>query len=138
MKQEPELSRDIAKLSDTMKKVVEDILEEIRTYTITINGKEVVMSIFVNETIRTKERQKWLYEHRRSKTMKSKHLLGNACDIVVKENGYITYEIEKKPHVKDLYIKMGKTAQAIGKKHGVNITSGAIDWGWDYAHIEIS
>lgn len=77
---------------------------------------------FVNEGLRTKERQKELVASGASKTMRSKHLTGHAVDLVpVPVNGQIPWKDDKK--FKAIGDAMFKAAKELNVK---------IRWGKDW------
>jgi peptidoglycan L-alanyl-D-glutamate endopeptidase CwlK len=54
--------------------------------------KSKELSVFVFETTRTAARQKMLVEQGKSKTLKSKHITGDAVDIVFLVNGQPSWD----------------------------------------------
>lgn len=81
------------------------------------------LNIFVFETTRTKERQALLVKKGFSKTMKSKHIEGLACDFVAKKNGKWSWEISDR-EVLRTYQRFGELA----RKHGLT-------WGGDWKNF---
>ena len=71
------------------------------------------------EGLRTKERQEQLYKTGKSKTLKSKHLVGKAIDILGCKEQY--------DNTKDIYILIGLFI-AVAKQLNINIRVGAL---WD-------
>ena len=69
--------RDIEQLDPRFKQIVYDLVKDLEYHRIPIKPFE---------TKRTLERQKKLYKDGASKTLKSKHLEGLACDFVVVDN----------------------------------------------------
>jgi peptidoglycan L-alanyl-D-glutamate endopeptidase CwlK len=70
--------------------------------------------------LRTKEEQKVLVATGKSRTMKSKHLTGDAVDIAVLVNGQVTWDLKYYKEVATHVKKMAKTL-------GIRITWGG-DW----------
>ena len=92
-------ARSISNLSDVNQKlktlanlVASTIDDELPGYT-----------FIVTEGLRTKERQKELFDKKLSRTMNSKHLTGNAIDIAVVKNGSITWNFAEYKKVADLF-----------------------------------
>lgn len=81
----------------------------------------------VFETIRTPQRQELLFKSKKSKTMKSWHLSGQAVDFV--------YFIDNKWNWDDInkYIKF---ADMVKEKFNEKLIWGG-DWGWDMPHWEL-
>lgn len=66
----------------------------------------------ITEGLRTKARQEYLVKTGKSKTMKSKHLTGEAFDFVAKPNGKVSWELK---HYKDVVEQAFKpAARALG------------------------
>jgi len=72
------ICRDINKLKEPFKSCIIELLADI---------KEQELPFEVFETVRTVARQRHLYNKKRTRTMRSRHITGNACDIVHKPNG---------------------------------------------------
>lgn len=70
--------------------------------------------------LRTKEEQKVLVATGKSRTMKSKHLTGDAVDIAVLVNGEVSWELKYYKEVATHVKKMAKTL-------GIRVTWGG-DW----------
>jgi peptidoglycan L-alanyl-D-glutamate endopeptidase CwlK len=70
--------------------------------------------------LRTKEQQKVLVATGKSRTMKSRHLTGDAVDIAVLVNGEVTWDLKYYKEVATHVKKMAKTL-------GIRITWGG-DW----------
>lgn len=70
--------------------------------------------------LRTKEQQKVLVATGKSRTMKSKHLTGDAVDIAVLFNGEVSWELKYYKEVATHVKKMAKTL-------GIRVTWGG-DW----------
>ena len=81
------------------------------------------------ETLRTKERQKELFDNGKSKTMSSKHLIGKAIDIA-------PYPIDW--NNTDRFIELSKIIKEQANKLNINIVWGG-DWKSfvDMPHYEI-
>lgn len=121
---------DINKLDANFKKMVFDL--------ILINGKNNILPFKIIETIRTKDRQEYLFNvAHTTKTMHSKHLEGKAIDIAIIKEKKLNWDIEHDDIVKECYIYYAQKAKEIGKKFNIKITAGAVDWGWDYGHIQM-
>lgn len=75
---------------------------------------------FVTEGLRTKERQAALVKAGKSRTMRSKHLTGNAVDIVVLKNGVVTWDFAE-------YRELADLIKAEAERQGVKLTWGG-DW----------
>ena len=74
----------------------------------------------VIEGIRSKERQKKLFESGDSKTMRSRHLTGHAVDLAAWVDGKIDWHWE-------YYEKIAEAIKAAGKELGI-----AVEWGGDW------
>lgn len=74
----------------------------------------------VIEGIRSKERQKKLFESGASKTMNSRHLTGHAVDLAAWVDGKIDWHWE-------YYEKIADAIKAAGKELGI-----AVEWGGDW------
>lgn len=74
----------------------------------------------ITEGIRTPERQKQLYDEGKSKTLKSKHLIGKAVDIAILVDGNITWD-------KKYYQEVAEHIKKVAKKLGVDIR-----WGGEF------
>ena len=74
----------------------------------------------VSEGVRSLERQKLLYEQKKSKTMKSYHLVGKAVDVFAVVSGEVSW---KAIYYHEIAIAM----KAAAKKLGYTIT-----WGGDF------
>jgi peptidoglycan L-alanyl-D-glutamate endopeptidase CwlK len=79
-----------------------------------------VMDFIVTEGVRTVERQKQLVAAGASRTMKSRHLTGDAVDLAVKVNGEVRWDWP-------LYEKLGKLLKDTAQELGIKITWGG-DW----------
>ena len=83
----------------------------------------------VTEGVRTAERQRELYAHKKTKTLKSLHLVGRAVDIVPLVNGKPSWQWKH-------YTPLIKTAKQVGAQLGLRLEFG-YDWGWDAPHIGV-
>ena len=81
--------------------------------------------------LRTLERQKELMAAGLSKTLKSKHLTGEAVDLYpLTNNGkYIAV---------DRYNELAKIVKAQAKRLGIQIYWGFDLWGWDKVHYQLT
>ncbi len=81
--------------------------------------------------LRTLEEQKILLSKGKSKTMRSYHLVGRAVD-------FIPY-ISGKNRDNDLsaFAAVAKAFKMAAEELGERVTCGAIDWGWDYYHVQL-
>jgi peptidoglycan L-alanyl-D-glutamate endopeptidase CwlK len=82
--------------------------------------KESPLDFSVTEGLRTRERQKALFDAGKSQTMNSRHMTGKAVDIAVIKDGEVTWDFKHYQTVAD-HIK--KTA----KELGIDIVWGG-DW----------
>lgn len=82
------------------------------------------VEVTVAEGLRSLERQKKLFAEGKSKTLKSKHITGNAIDI---------YPIKNRKIYWDFFPTLITEAKKINSK---DFTYG-FDWGWDSPHIEL-
>ena len=94
-----------------------------------IKGSPLDFSI--TEGLRTKERQKELFDAGKSQTMNSRHLTGKAVDIAVLVDGKVTWDAK-------YYIPVIDHIKSVAKKFDIPIVSGG-DWVTfkDYPHIEL-
>jgi hypothetical protein len=74
----------------------------------------------VTEGIRTLDRQRVLFNEGKSKTMKSKHLIGRAVDVVAYVNGKVSWD-------KEHYVTISKAFKQAAKELEVSIR-----WGGDF------
>lgn len=82
--------------------------------------KESPLDFSITEGLRTKERQKALFDAGKSQTMNSRHLTGKAVDIAVIKDGTVTWDFKYYQLVAD-HIK------AVAKDMDIPITWGG-DW----------
>lgn len=91
---------------------------------------------FVNEGLRTLERQKQLVIQGASKTMKSRHLTGHAVDLVpmldLDNDGDLDVSWVKK-HFEPIAVAMKQAS----KELGVPVEWGFDLWGWDAPHFQL-
>lgn len=94
--------------------------------------KESPLDFSITEGLRTKERQKALFDAGKSQTMNSRHLTGKAVDIAVIKDGEVTWDLKYYRIVTD-HIK------SVAKKLDIPIVCG-IDWVSfvDGPHIELN
>jgi len=74
----------------------------------------------VTEGIRTLDRQRVLFNEGKSKTMKSKHLIGKAVDVVAYVNNEVSWD-------KEHYVTISKAFKQAAKELQVSIR-----WGGDF------
>lgn len=93
--------------------------------------KESPLDFSITEGLRTRERQKALFDAGKSQTMNSRHLTGKAVDIAVIKDGEVTWDLKYYRIVTD-HIK------SVAKKLDIPIVCG-IDWVSfvDGPHIEL-
>lgn len=82
--------------------------------------KESPYDFSITEGIRTSERQKQLYDEGKSKTLKSKHLVGKAVDIAILVDGNITWD-------KKYYQEVAEHIKKVAKELGIGIR-----WGGEF------
>ena len=90
------------------------------------------MPFAIFETLRTQERQNWLFAQGYSKTLTSNHSTGRAIDLVVFIDGKWSWA--------DKHIPLYKTMIVLVKdKYGDKVRCGGVDFGAfkDYPHIEM-
>jgi hypothetical protein len=128
--------RDVERLKEPFKSIVKELIEEFKTAGLRVKPFE---------TLRTMTRQKYLVDNKRSKTWKSYHLVGMACDFVVHDKGGwswgdrdVDFDGQTKDELEE-YIRMGKI---INEKYKDVLEWGG-NWGakdgklgWDAAHIQ--
>jgi peptidoglycan L-alanyl-D-glutamate endopeptidase CwlK len=93
--------------------------------------KESPLDFSISEGLRTKERQKVLFDSGKSQTMNSRHITGHAIDFAVIKDGEVTWDIKYYRIVTD-HVK------SIAKRLDIPIVCG-IDWVSfvDGPHIEL-
>jgi peptidoglycan L-alanyl-D-glutamate endopeptidase CwlK len=94
--------------------------------------KDTPIDFTIVEGLRTIERQKQLLLEKKTKTIKSKHLTGNAVDICPYVNGKLDW------NNKEAFKKVTDHIKETAKRLGINIVCG-IDWtnSWDSPHVEL-
>ena len=102
-----------SKLVDLVNLVAKNIDTDLPGYT-----------FIITEGLRTLERQKQMVAEKKSKTMNSKHLTGNAVDIAVVKNGEVTWNFAEYKKVADVFKKYAKES-------GVSIS-----WGGDWTNFK--
>lgn len=70
--------------------------------------KESPLDFSISEGLRTKERQKALFDAGKSQTMNSRHLTGKAVDIAVIKDGEVTWDFKYYQLVADHIKKVAK------------------------------
>lgn len=78
------------------------------------------VDFIITEGVRTLERQKQLFDEKKSKTMKSYHLTGNAVDVAALVDGKVSWDW-------GLYEKIAKAFKQAAEEQKVKITWGG-DW----------
>lgn len=93
--------------------------------------KESPLDFSITEGLRTRERQKELFDAGKSQTMNSRHLTGHAVDIAVIKDGTVTWDSK-------YYIPVLDHIKTIAKQFNIPIVCGG-DWVTfkDYPHIEL-
>jgi len=93
--------------------------------------KDSPLDFSITEGLRTKERQKALFDAGKSQTMNSRHITGHAIDIAVIYDGEVTWDAK-------YYIPVIEHIKKIAKSMDIPIVSGG-DWITfkDYPHIEL-
>ena len=93
--------------------------------------KDSPLDFSITEGLRTKERQKALFDAGKSQTMNSRHITGHAIDIAVIYDGEVTWDAK-------YYIPVIDHIKKIAKSMDIPIVSGG-DWVTfkDYPHIEL-
>lgn len=70
--------------------------------------KESPLDFSISEGLRTKERQKVLFDEGKSQTMNSRHITGKAVDIAVIREGEVTWDFKYYQQVADHIKKVAK------------------------------
>jgi hypothetical protein len=81
--------------------------------------------------LRTLERQKQLVAEGKSKTLKSKHLTGDAVDLYPLTN-------DAKAIAADRYNELARIVKTQAKRLGITIYWGFDLWGWDKVHYQLT
>lgn len=96
-------------------------LKGVHTDLVLVVSRAIQLSKYdfgVLEGLRSEERQRKLYNSGKSQTMKSKHLVGLAVDLVAyDENGHVTWDMH-------YYRKINMSMQQAAEELGVSITWG--------------
>lgn len=99
-------------------------LKGVHTDLVLVVSRAIQLSKYdfgVLEGLRSEERQRKLYNTGKSQTMKSKHLVGLAVDLVAYDkNGHVTWDMY-------YYRKINMSMQQAAEELGVTITWGG-DW----------
>lgn len=74
----------------------------------------------VTEGLRSIERQRILHRSKKTQTMQSKHLVGEAIDVAAFVDGQVNWDFEN-------YKKIASAFKAAAKEQGIKITWGG-DW----------
>jgi peptidoglycan L-alanyl-D-glutamate endopeptidase CwlK len=82
--------------------------------------KESPLDFSVTEGLRTKERQKVLFDTGKSQTMNSRHITGKAVDIAVIREGEVTWDFK-------YYQLVAEHIKEVAKELGIDIVWGG-DW----------
>jgi peptidoglycan L-alanyl-D-glutamate endopeptidase CwlK len=82
--------------------------------------KESPLDFSVTEGLRTKERQKVLFDTGKSQTMNSRHITGKAVDIAVIRDGEVTWDFK-------YYQLVAEHIKEVAKELGIDIVWGG-DW----------
>jgi peptidoglycan L-alanyl-D-glutamate endopeptidase CwlK len=112
---------------DRLKGVLPDLVKVIEEAI-----KESPLDFSISEGLRTKERQKVLFDSGKSQTMNSRHITGHAIDFAVIKDGEVTWDFKYYQLVAD-HIKK------VAKELNVPIT-----WGGDWVsfkdgpHVELN
>lgn len=118
-------------ISENDKKNLKGVKQPLIDLALELDKRIAVDGIDLNvaEGVRTLERQKQLFKEKKSKTLKSKHLTGDAIDVYPIKNGKID---------NSYYPKLIKIAKEISTEMGVKFTFG-FDWisFKDSPHIEL-
>lgn len=120
---------DIEKLAEPFRSEVIKLLSLLETI-----PETKILCVF--ETIRTPERQKYLYDLRRTKTFKSKHLIGHAVDLVPhtkKGWSWADRDITGDGTTKDEMLAFKKMRQIVKSQFPKLTLLGE----WDMAHVEL-
>lgn len=92
-------------------------------------ARESPIPFMIIEGVRSQARQLELYRARKSKTMSSKHLTGDAIDVVPLYNGKPKWDWK-------LYAPLIACAKEIARDMKLRMEFG-YDWGWDAPHMEL-
>jgi len=109
------MSRDIENLKEPFRTSVKELIKQ---------AKEAGIPAFVTDTTRTLKEQRELVKKGYSKTLKSKHLIGEAVDIAFLINGELSYS-------KTLYTRLYKLTKDIPY---IIWPYNDLKWKWDWPH----
>jgi peptidoglycan L-alanyl-D-glutamate endopeptidase CwlK len=111
---------------DKLKGVNQKLIDLVTQLDVITQAEDNV-EITVAEGLRSKERQQQLFNEKKSKTLNSKHLTGDAIDIypILKSKPGSIYW--------DFYPVLIKKAKQINSTDFIF----GFDWGWDSPHIEL-
>jgi peptidoglycan L-alanyl-D-glutamate endopeptidase CwlK len=106
----------------------------ILAYVVSMAITRTSQDFTVFEGVRTIDRQRKLYSDGKSKTLRSKHLTGNAVDLVVYKNGKITWD-----NSHGEFFEINKAVKSVVKELQLEnvIQWGYEQWGWDMPHYQI-
>ena len=82
--------------------------------------KESPLDFSISEGLRTKERQKALFDAGKSQTMNSRHITGHAVDIAVIRDGEVTWDFK-------YYQLVAERIKKVAKEIGTDLVWGG-DW----------
>jgi len=104
-------------------------------YVVTLAIKRTKQDFSVFEGVRLIKRQRMLFRTGKSKTLRSKHLEGNAVDLVVYKDGKLHWD-----YVAKEYKEINKAMSSVIKELGLEdvIVWGYGKWGWDMPHYQIA
>jgi peptidoglycan L-alanyl-D-glutamate endopeptidase CwlK len=85
--------------------------------------KESPLDFSISEGLRTKERQKVLFDAGKSQTMNSRHITGNAVDIAVIREGEVTWDFK-------YYQLVAEHIKKVAKELKIDIV-----WGGDWTSL---
>lgn len=105
----------------------------ILAFAVTEAIKITKIDFSVFEGVRTKRRQKLLVKRGVSWTMKSRHLSGNAVDLVVYKNNKLSWSIQGHSD----YELLAEAMKTVIKRYDLPIEWGKDLWGKDYYHWQI-
>lgn len=82
--------------------------------------KDSPLDFSITEGLRTRERQKALFDAGKSQTMNSRHLVGKAVDIAVIKDGEVTWDMK-------YYQLVADHVKKVAKEQGIDLVWGG-DW----------
>jgi len=119
------------KLSATSKKRIEGLKPDLLKVIAAVEDAcPFPMSVGADGGLRTLARQKELLAEGKSKTLKSKHLTGDAVDLYPLTN-------DAKAIAPDRYNELAKIVKAEASRLGIKIYWGFDLWGWDKPHYQL-